>query len=64
MKVTMALAKTTNGALKYEEHDAHGNVVNIMDSNIGVLYLRRSSEIGRISPAMITVTVDVAQQEG
>lgn len=57
MKVTMIYDRSTPGAHLYREVDAHGRQISTGDSNIGQLYVRKSSELGKDKPSTITVEV-------
>lgn len=58
MKVTMKLGKVTNGALRYDELDGQGRVVKVNEGQVGVLYIRKTSEVGMKQPELIEVTVE------
>lgn len=61
MKVTFIKSKTTSGAIKFDEVDSEGHVLQMSEAQIGALYVRKSSEIGKKAPNKIIVTVEVSE---
>lgn len=58
MQVKMKLDRTTPGALLYREIGDKGQPLDMQDSAIGSLYIRKHSELGKTTPAQIIVTVE------
>lgn len=57
MQVIMKLDRTTPGALLYKEIGDKGQPLDMRDSAIGSLYIRKASEIGKKHPPFITIEV-------
>lgn len=58
-KVTMVFERETTGTVRFEEVDELGNPVELHESVIGKLYIRKSA-IGGLYPSKITVTIESA----
>lgn len=59
MRSTFVLKRETKGAVLYEEVDSNGRPLDMAHANIGSLYIRKSSDIGKKMPPRITVEVAV-----
>ena len=61
MEIRFKLEKETKGALRYQEVDEKGEVIEQAWAKIGTLYMRKSAfERGASFPQMLRVTVDTA----
>jgi hypothetical protein len=61
MEIRFKLEKETKGALRYQEVDDKGEVIEQAWAKIGTLYMRKSAfERGASFPQMLRVTVDTA----
>ena len=61
MEIRFKLEKETKGALRYQEVDVKGEVIEQAWAKIGTLYMRKSAfERGASFPQMLRVTVDTA----
>lgn len=57
MKCAMKFERETKGALLYKEVNESDNSPRETDYDIGSLYIRKTSTIGKERPALITVEV-------
>jgi hypothetical protein len=53
--VKFVYAKETTGTFQYKEIDADGNVLEIKDSIIGALYIRKNKLPGGKAPKKLTI---------
>ena len=61
MEVRFKLEKETKGALRYQEVDEKGEVIEQAWAKIGTLYVRKSAfECGAAFPPELRVTLDTA----
>jgi hypothetical protein len=61
IEVRFKLEKETKGALRYQEVDEKGEVIEQAWAKIGTLYLRKSAfERGAAFPQLLRVTVETA----
>jgi hypothetical protein len=61
MKVRFKLEKETKGALRYQEVDDKGEVIEQAWAKIGTLYMRKSAfERGRAWPQELRVTIETS----
>lgn len=59
MKITFSLKRQTKGAILYEELKADGTVcTDLYQANVGQLYIRKTSELGKKMPVKIVVTLE------
>ena len=65
MEVRFKFENETRGALRYQEVDEKGEVMEQSRAKIGTLYVRKSAfERGAAFPQLLHVTVESAPSEG